>query len=247
MNELVARKSDLPSMPIVEVKTYVDVIGDAIDALKAKRSAAAHFNIDNETVQEMDRQIVEYSSLKVQAQVELGKRTAAMEKNTEFHGNQYGEIRGAENTKTKTSQLASIGLKPQRASEYERMAENEDIVSQYIIDSLANGKAPTKGGALNEIERRTKPRGFTAEDRASRKETDAIVAEMYDVNNVPEYTLDMLVGIIQANAEEYVGVFRRLLSDHKDLLTPENIPIVEEAIDNYLINEILKVKENLSK
>ncbi len=247
MNELVARKNNLPAMPIGEVKTYVDVIGDAIDALKAKRSAAAHFNIDSETVKEMDRQIVEYSALKVQAQMELGKRTAAMEKNTVFHGNQYGEIRATENTKTKADQLAAINLKPQRASEFERMAEHEDIVSQYIIDALANGKAPTKGGALNEIERRTKPRGFTAEDRASRRETDAIVAEMYDTENVPEYTVEMLIGIIKANAEEYVGVFRRLLSDHKDLLTDANIPMVEEAIDTYLIKEILKVKEGLAK
>lgn len=246
MNELVARKNNLPAMPIGEVKTYVDVIGDAIDALKAKRSAAAHFNIDNETVAEMDRQIVEYSALKVQAQMELGKRTAAMEKTkggdpTLFQG---ADERGV---KTKADQLAAINLKPQRASEFERMAEHEDIVSQYIIDALANGKAPTKGGALNEIERRTKPRGFTAEDRASRRETDAIVAEMYDTENVPEYTVEMLIGIIKANAEEYVGVFRRLLSDHRDLLTDANRPTVEEAIDTYLIKEILKVKEGLTK
>lgn len=106
--------------------------------------------------------------------------------------------------------------------------------SEFISDVVS--------GAIKE-----KRKGYTKEDRKNRAETDAIVAEMYDVNNVPEYTLNMLIGIIKANAEEYVGVFRRLLSDHKDLLTPENIPIVEEAIDKYLINEILKVKENLSK
>ena len=76
--------------------------------------------------------MAEYSAFKVQAQMEFGKRTADLEKNTDFHGNRFSEVQGVENTTlTKKDQLSELGVTPQRAAEFERMAKNEEVVNQY--------------------------------------------------------------------------------------------------------------------
>lgn len=151
MNDLIVRKDNLPAMPTEDVKQCVDIIGDAINALKAKRSQATRINCNQAVIDEMNRQIREYSAFRLQAQIELGKRSAEMETNKDFHGNQFGEIRSTENTKTKADQLAELGIRPQRAHEMETMAANEKVVNQYIDEQLSTGKAPSQHGALKAI------------------------------------------------------------------------------------------------
>lgn len=157
MDELVVRGKNLPTMPVGDVKQYVDIIGDALDGMKAQLSAAKHMNADKETIDMMERQINEYSAMRVQAQVELGKRTATLEKTDYKYGNQYAQSQGLGNAKTtKAEQLKNLNIDSKRASEYEAMARNEKTVNQYIEDTLADGKAPTKNGALKKIKEEKK-------------------------------------------------------------------------------------------
>ena len=149
MEDLAVRRNDLPAMPTEDVKQYVDVIGDAIEDMKAKLNAAKHLRWESTTIERMTAQINEYSAMRIQAQIELGKRTAEMEKNTEFHGNQFGDAQASDNTKTKT--LSGMNLSRQRASEYERMARHEDVVNRYIDHQIERGETPTKAGALQAI------------------------------------------------------------------------------------------------
>lgn len=98
----------------------------------------------------------EVLSGELKAQLELGKRTVKMGSNGgDRRSNNFSRQRMA--TETKNERLAEIGISHQRASEYERMAEDEETVEQYIEDSLANGKAPTKGGAYKEVKESKKP------------------------------------------------------------------------------------------
>ena len=221
--ELIIRQNNLPSLPVEDVKQYVDVIGDAIDGLKAKRNAASHLDCDQNVIDEMDRQIREYSAMKLQAQMELGKRTMKLEKNTGFHGNQFGEFHSVENTKNKSDQLAALGIASQRANDYEKMHKNEDVVNQYIEDSLEKGKSPSLGGALKEIKRQESyikegcdmkerkkskpplnPGGFTKEERRQRERIAEIVEGMYDTNAEISYTLDDFVEEISLNGQAYI-------------------------------------------
>ena len=149
MNELTIRGADLPALPMEDIKQYVDVIGDAIDALKAKRNAAGHLNVDKAVVDEMDAQIREYSAMKLSAEMELGKKTAALEQTDHRYGNQHDISHPA--GEAKKDRLKKIGVSSQRASDMERMAKHEEVVNRYIDHQLSIGETPTKAGAFRKI------------------------------------------------------------------------------------------------
>lgn len=117
-------------------------------------------------------------------------------------------------------------------SEIRKMGSDEEVAAK--IEEIRN---PTK-----ERKQSTNPRGYTKEDRESDKQTKAIIADMYDASNVPEFTIDFLLEDIDANGMEYVSLLRNTLKDRSNLLTDENRPPVAEAIEK-IIHEIQKIKE----
>lgn len=104
-----------------------------------------------------------------------------------------------------------------------------------VAEAILNGKSV-----------KSKPVGWTKEDRKNRAEIEAIVADLYDPSTVPEFTIDDLIDDIRMNAENYIRMLRNTLTDRSTLLTPENKPKVADAIDLYLLEEIKKVR-NLVK
>ena len=257
MNELALqqRERDLPSMPIDDVKKYVDLIGDAIDALKIKRNASSHLNYDKSVIEEMERQIREYSALKVKAQLELGKRTRSISTNP---GSRSDLSRGtAEVKKGKWDELAEIGVSHQRASEYERMAEDEETVERYIEDTLASGKAPTKSGALKAIEdknscivegqaapvKKSRPTPVQAAAKDRDEKMSAAISRITNREIVVEYAVDDLVSEIKANAERFESLFTTMLTVHKNLISDNGAnDQIAEAIDKYIIKKFEELK-----
>ena len=79
-----------------------------------------------------------------------------------------------------------------------------------------------------------------------KSEIEAIVNDMYDPTTVPEYTIEFLLEDIQLNAANYVQVLRNTLTERSTLLTDENRPLIADAIERYVIEEIKKVKELVS-
>lgn len=91
-------------------------------------------------------------------------------------------------------------------------------------------------------EREGKPRGFTKADREDRAQTEAIVAEMFDTDNIPEMTVEHLIDDIKLNAEEYIRMLRNTLTDNSTILTEENRPIIAEVIQIHVLDKILNLK-----
>ena len=122
MNELIAPElSQLPALPIEEVKQTVDKVGAYVDALAAAKKAVT----DQNTINEIDEQIRKYSAFKIRCQMELGKRTAKIEK---VPANQYKNA----TAKTRHMQLEELGIDHRRASENERMNADSEIVEHYL-------------------------------------------------------------------------------------------------------------------
>ena len=121
-------------------------------------------------------------------------------------------------------------------AEIRKMETDDEVAAK--IEEIRNPPAKSKQS--------TNPRGYTKEDREERAKTNAIIADMYDASNVPEFTLDFLLEDIDANGMEYVSLLRNTLIDRSTLLTDENKPAVADAIDK-IINEIKKVKELVEK
>ena len=156
MNELIAPElSQLPALPIEEVKQTVDKVGAYVDALAAAKKAVT----DQNTINEIDEQIRKYSAFKIRCQMELGERTAKMKKNTEFHGNQHsGDFLRGKNTKTE--KVSHLGLTPKQAWQNEQLVkpENKPIVEHYLKKAEEKKEVPTSSGALREITLRKMPK-----------------------------------------------------------------------------------------
>lgn len=149
MNELITPElSQLPSMPTDEIKEGVDKIGGYIGMLAAAKRATADQNIINK----VDDQIRKYSALRLRWQMELGKRTASIEKS-----NKWETSTSNGRTLTRTEQLHDLGISKQRASENERMAAASETVEEYIERSIEQNEAPTTAGALKAIQEVKKP------------------------------------------------------------------------------------------
>lgn len=141
MNELSTPElSQLPAMPVNEVKDGVDKIGGYIGMLQAAKKATA----DQSIIDEVDEQIRKYSALKLRWQMELGRRTAEIPK---APANQYKSA----TSDGRTKQLRSLGISKQRASENERMASEPEIVEKYIERTIEQDETPTTSGALKAI------------------------------------------------------------------------------------------------
>lgn len=154
MNELITPElSQLPSMPTDEIKEGVDKIGGYIGLLAAAKRATADQNIINK----VDDQIRQYSALRLRWQMELGRRTASIERTDKDGRNQYSRVQQSDTPKTRTEQLHTLGISKQRASENERMAAASETVEEYIERSIEQNEAPTTAGALKAIQEVKKP------------------------------------------------------------------------------------------
>lgn len=179
VNELTVKSADLPALATEEVKQCVDLIGDAIQALKSKRNAAGHIGASKDVIDKMDAQIREYSAMKLKAEIELGKRTAeikpAQGARTDFRAN------AAEVTKTRA--LEQMGIKHQDASVYERMAKHESYVDQYIDRKLELGQTPTRHEVMREIKHYDRPdTPVEAAKKTVNKIQSAKIVDVEDLN-----------------------------------------------------------------
>ena len=148
MNELITPGlSQLPALPVEEVKQTVDKVGGYIGMLVSAKKATT----DQNTINEIDDQIRKYSAFKLRCQMELGERTAKMEKAQGFAS--IIRDNGVTNVQTKEQQLADIGMNRKQASRFEQLVkpENRPIVERYLETAEMNKETPTMSGAMKEI------------------------------------------------------------------------------------------------
>lgn len=151
-----------------------------------------------------------------------------------------------------------------RAGKFAKAVDHADEIVPGFKDAILTGKANTTQQLVRsmnlmtdeevkdtaeKILRGEKPptnNAFrrTKEKIAERAETEAVIATMYDPNSVPEYTIEFLVDEIMVNADQYIQTLRNTLTDRAVLLTPENRPIIADAV-GCIINEIEKVRNLL--
>lgn len=156
MNELITPElSQLPAMPVDEVKEGVDKIGGYIGMLQAAKRATA----DQTIIDEVNDQIRKYSALKLRWQMELGRRTAEIPKVSggDRKSESFQKSNGRTFEPTRTEKLKELGISKQRASENERMASEPEIVEKYIERTIKQDEAPTTSGALRAIQESRKP------------------------------------------------------------------------------------------
>ena len=161
-----------------------------------------------------------------------------------------------------------IGVDGRTVRRAEKFAKGIDTLRERnpeAADAVLKGNSGATKAVISELPSKTASEiqkvaqdiltGDIKKERPKRDKSDKenlaaigkIVDEMYDVSNVKEYTMDMLVEDIQINGKMAVDMLRSILTSHSTLLTVENKPAVGEAIEKYFIEEFKKVKELVSK
>ena len=161
-----------------------------------------------------------------------------------------------------------VGVAEPSVKRWEKFAKGVDTlaeVSQEAADKILAGGSGVKKKDVMELVQMDKPDveqfaedvisgeiksnkrktggGWTKKDREIRSLTEKIVADMYNPDSVPEFTLEMFIEEIQSNSKHYIDLLRSILSERSTLLTKENRPIVADTIENDVIKEIIKIKE----
>lgn len=241
MNELTVKSADLPALATEEVKQCVDLIGDAIQALKSKRNAAGHIGASKAVIDEMDAQIREYSAMKLKAEIELGKRTAAMEKSQGARN----DFVGSEYKVTKGDALSKIGVTRDQASAFERMAKHETYVDQYIGRKLALGQTPTRHEVMREIQRAERPDTPTeAAKRTIRAIKDAKVIDIDAADALKESQNIIETEVAEKVYKELADALKCLLvySEYAD----EDMIAVSKFIDSERLEPLKRSLNNVS-
>lgn len=185
--------------------------------------------------------------MKLKAEIELGKRTAAMPKAV----NQNDALCHSAAERTKAEALSEMGLPHQRASDYERMAKHEAVVSDYIDRQLERGETPTKAGAMQEI-RNALPKPKTAGQMARENIREIQSAPVVDIRSAETIRQEQRI----IDRETADGVERKL---HNAIVSigwyvdvqPSDIHLVKrtmhEAEISSLLDELLDGIGYLSK
>lgn len=130
------------------------------------------------------------------------------------------------------------GVKKSEVQTFTQMPEDEQ---KRFVESVETGT----------VKERPKPRrspnsdrGYTKEDREiSKKVSDAARGLFSDEGKT--YTLELLLGDLEVNGAEYVRLLQNTITDHPELITEWNKPVIAETIQT-IINNIITVKETLS-
>lgn len=105
-------------------------------------------------------------------------------------------------------------------------------------------EAIMRGDIKKEQNKSGNPRGWTKEDRESRAQTEAIVAEMFSPELKP-YTIEMLEEEIEENGQSAINVLRQVvLVERVNLLTGDNNKRVVQKIEG-IINEFIAIKNTV--
>lgn len=100
-------------------------------------------------------------------------------------------------------------------------------------------------GTIKEYQKKSNnPGGWTKEDRENRKQTDKVVAELFDRNRTITLTADMFKADIRWNGKAYVDLLSRSIERYREVVTDENKQDITSEMDN-VITGIKNLKEAL--
>lgn len=198
----------------------------------------------------------------------VGGNGSNQHKKEQFHQNDEIAIKG--NNATAKKIAAELGIGKATVERAEKFAKGVDAIkdiSPEAAEKVLSGtstpkkdiadfvkmepeqKAATVEGIISGVPAKRKsynPAGYNKEMRENREETEKIVAEMYNPDTVPEYTIDFLLESIEDNGENYAQLLKNTLLDRSTLLTTKNKPKVVEAI-NGVIRKIEKIREAVKR
>lgn len=154
MGNLTVVRGGLPdSLP--DLARFVLVGAEKLKAVKAEIAAIKKLRLAKEVYEQKQEEAQDISEAVQLASVQIGKLTNAIPKKSGGdHGNQHtgGKIPSGGNFgTTKKEEAEKLGLKKNQVSEFQRMADNEEIVKQALKEAREHGDIASRAFVLDKI------------------------------------------------------------------------------------------------
>lgn len=150
MNELATQTTQLPNN-IEDLAKFALVGREKLAAVRAEINAIKKVGLAKEVLEQKRSEAQEIAELVTLSEVKIGKMLKEIPKATP-NNNPHHEIRtDAELVKPKAEVIKEIGIKPDTAERFQRMAENEDVVMEAIEDAKRNDDIVSRSAVLKKI------------------------------------------------------------------------------------------------
>ena len=173
MTDLIAREDNLPAA-LEDLSKFVLIGRDKLQAVRAEINAIKNLNLAKEVHEQKLREGQEIGKLVLLAEARLGELFKQMPKATSENnlngraGNQFppaGKLVNNESEpeeeepppKPKLEVAAQMGFNKNQVAQFQKLADNPEIVNQTIAEAKENGEIPTRTAALENIQQNKKP------------------------------------------------------------------------------------------
>lgn len=147
MNELSQTTRQLPDN-LEDLSKFVLVGREKLNAVRAEIRAIQKVQLAAEVHEQKLQEAQEIAEAVLDAETKLGELTSQMQKAQGFASIHRTD---ATNVKTKTEQLAEIGISKDQASRFENLAAHPEQVEKAKADARAEGRIVTRSDVLTRI------------------------------------------------------------------------------------------------
>lgn len=230
MNNLQTYTQNLPDT--IEDLTQFVLVGKAkLDAYMIKLRTVNKLSTAQEIRDQTLQETQELSAALIAAEQRIGEILLAIPKatpnNNQFHENPDGW----KLAKTKAKVTSEMGYSRHEVSDYQRMAQNPEIVDRVISEAIENGKVVTKTQVMKEI-RAVKEEARRKIEELERREPEVVTREV-----VPEDYRE-----VKSKAKAYDAETNRLNQKISDMAKERNK--LEDQIRELQIQTVQEQSKN---
>lgn len=234
MNEITTFQSGQLPDTLEDLTQFVLVGKATLNAYMIKLRTVNKLSTAQEIRNQTLKEAQEVSTALIAAEQRIGELLLAIPKQS---GNQYTSANSTqvEKAKSKSEAIKEMGYTKDEASEYQRMAQNPEIVKRVIDDALANGKVVTTSQVVKEIsEEKKRSKALEEENRKLREAISSQGAEnvrlKMELEKAPtrEIVKEVTVEVVPDDYEESKKRLKSLESENR-LLAKDR----EDAIEKY--------------
>lgn len=246
MNDLTTRTTQLPDT-LEDLSTFVLVSRAKLQAYMLKLKTVNRLKDAQDIREQTFKEAQEVANALIAAEQRIGEILLAIPKKS---ANQYGSANSTTVEKAKSEVASEMGYSKDQVSDYQRMAENPDVVRMVLEKAQADGKVVSHAQVMREIkELSASKRALEEQNEMLRKQM--LVPEVKVIEKeVPPKDYEMYKTEVKRLEKERKAAVDELLEAKRtirDLMTPtandNMIKSAKDSMDYFAIATYSYIKE----
>lgn len=150
MNELEVRHDNLPST-LPELSQFVLIGREKLASVRAEIRAIQKVGLAKEVLEQKRAEAQEIAELVTLSEVQLGRMLKEIPKSDGGRPQKNSSSASDEFLKTKSETIAELGFNRQQVSQFQRMADHEDVVHAAIAEAKENDDIVSRSAVMKKI------------------------------------------------------------------------------------------------